>query len=93
MFDLDGATLTALPSAAVEVRSIAKIAGPGSQVFPGEQATETAYKSQPLGRFRVLHLAALSDTRFPDRSAVVLSADSRAGNDGQLQVARSGICT
>ncbi len=88
LFDLDGASFSPLPSAAAEVRAIAKLAGPGSQSFLGAQATETTFKSQPLGRFRVLHLAthAFTDTKFPDRSAVVLSPDPQGGDDGLLQV-------
>jgi CHAT domain-containing protein len=88
VFDLDGATFNPLPSAATEVRAIARLAGPGSQSFLGAEATETAFKSQPLARFRVLHLAthAFIDAKFPDRSAVVLSADPQGIDDGLLQV-------
>ncbi|MDQ2948672.1 MAG: CHAT domain-containing protein, partial [Acidobacteriota bacterium] len=87
VFDLEGASFGALPSAAAEIRAITRIVGPRSRVFLGSAATETAFKSQPLGRYRVLHFAAhaVSDQRFPDRSAVVLAAD-KAGDDGLLQV-------
>jgi len=88
LFDLDGASFNPLPSAAAEVRAVAKLAGPGSRMFVGAQATETTFKSQPLGQFRVLHLAthAFTDIRFPDRSAVVLSPDAQGVDDGLLQV-------
>jgi CHAT domain-containing protein len=88
VFDLDGATFDPLPSAEAEVRTIAKLAGPESRVFLGADATESNFKSQPLGRFRVLHLAthAFTDLRFPDRSAVVLSPDPQGREDGLLQV-------
>lgn len=88
LFDLDGASFNPLPSAASEVRAVAQAVGPGSQVFLGPQATETAFKSQPLGQFRVLHLAthAFTDMKFPDRSAVVLTPDPKAGADGLLQI-------
>ena len=88
MFDLEGATLSPLPSAAAEARAVAKIGGPASQLFLGEGATEAVFKSQPLGNFRVLHLAthAFTDIRFPDRSAILLTPDARTGDDGLLQV-------
>lgn len=87
VFDLEGATFGSLPSAAAEIRAITQIVGPRSRVFLGSSATEAAFKSEPLAKYRVLHFAAhaVSDQRFPDRSAVVLAAD-QGGDDGLLQV-------
>jgi CHAT domain-containing protein len=88
LFDLDGATFDPLPSAGAEVRAIAKLAGSNSRIFLGADATETTFKSQPLGQFQVLHLAthAFTDLKFPDRSAIVLSRDPQGKEDGLLQV-------
>jgi CHAT domain-containing protein len=54
----------------------------------GKDATETAFKKEPLDQFRVLHLAVhgFADTQYPERSALVLAADKESGDDGLLQV-------
>jgi CHAT domain-containing protein len=76
-----------LPWVADEVRSVAEIAGQGSVVLLGENATEAAFKAQPLDRFRTLHLAlhGIADVKVPDRSALVLGKDPKAVEDGLLQ--------
>jgi CHAT domain-containing protein len=86
LFDLSGANIKPLPLVADEVESVAKVAGQGSVVLLGE-ATEAAFKAQPLDRFRTLHLAlhGIADTKIPDRSALVLRNDRKAGQDGLLQ--------
>ncbi len=47
----------------------------------GPDATESKFKSQPLGNFRILHFAVhgLSDPQFPDRAALVWGATPRPG--------------
>ena len=87
LFDLSGANMKHLPWVADEVRSVADIGGPGSVVMLGEGVTEASFKAQPLERFRTLHLAlhGVADTKFPDRSALVLGKDPKAGEDGLLQ--------
>jgi CHAT domain-containing protein len=52
----------------------------------GPDATESKFKSQPLGNFRVLHFAVhgLSDPQFPDRAALVLGRDPNSSDDGPL---------
>jgi len=54
----------------------------------GQQATESAFKKEPLDQFRILHLAVhgFADTQYPERSALVLAPDPKAGEDGLLQV-------
>ena len=54
----------------------------------GASATESGFKKEPLNEFRVLHLAVhgFADPQFPERSALVLGADPKAGEDGLLQV-------
>jgi CHAT domain-containing protein/tetratricopeptide (TPR) repeat protein len=86
--DLSGMALRDLPETREEVREIGKIAGPDAVLLMGKGATETAFKKEPLDRFRVLHLAVhgFADTQYPERSALVLGADSEAGDDGLLQV-------
>jgi CHAT domain-containing protein len=87
LFDLSGAKMKPLPWVADEVRSVADIAGQGSMVLIGEDATEAAFKAQPLDRFRTLHLAlhGIADVKIPDRSALVLGNDPKAVEDGLLQ--------
>jgi len=54
----------------------------------GKDATETAFKKEPLDQFRVLHLAVhgFADTQYPERSALVLGTDPKSADDGLLQV-------
>ncbi len=65
----------------------ASILGPGSVVFVGDAATETALKHEDLSRYEVLHLAAhgFADQKFPERAAIVLLSDPGAGEDGLVQ--------
>jgi CHAT domain-containing protein len=53
----------------------------------GPDATESKFKSQPLGNFRILHFAVhgLSDPQFPDRAALVLGRDPNSTDDGLLE--------
>ena len=53
----------------------------------GPDATESKFKSHPLGNFRVLHFAVhgLSDPQFPDRAALVLGRDPNSSDDGLLE--------
>jgi CHAT domain-containing protein len=86
--DLSGMGLHDLPQTREEVEEIGKIIGPGSVLLLGKDATESAFKNKPLDQFRVLHLAVhgFVDMQFPERSALVLGADPRSGDDGLLQV-------
>jgi CHAT domain-containing protein/tetratricopeptide (TPR) repeat protein len=86
--DLSGMALSDLPETREEVEQIGKLAGPTSILLIGKDATETVFKKEPLDQFRVLHLAVhgFADTQFPERSALVLGADPKTGDDGLLQV-------
>ena len=86
--DLSGMALSDLPETREEVEQIGKIAGPDAVLLMGKNATETAFKKESLDQFRVLHLAVhgFADTQYPERSALVLGADPKAGDDGLLQV-------
>jgi CHAT domain-containing protein len=67
--------LQPLPFAREEIQAGARIAGPDSVLLVDGAATETALKSQPLGDFRMIHVAAhgISDISDPDRAGLVLA--------------------
>jgi CHAT domain-containing protein len=75
-----------LPRARGEGRAMVSRVGGESRLFEGEEATEHALKTTPLGDYRVLHFAAhaLIDEEQPQRSAVVL-APGAAEEDGLVQ--------
>ena len=86
--DFSGMRLQDLPQTREEVEEIGKIVGPDAVILLGKDATETAFKKEPLDQFRVLHLAVhgFADTQYPERSALVLGTDPKSGDDGLLQV-------
>ena len=86
--DLSGIALSDLPQTREEVEKIGKIVGPNAVVLVAKDATETAFKKEPLDQFRVLHLAVhgFADTQYPERSALVMGIDPKSGDDGLLQV-------
>jgi CHAT domain-containing protein/tetratricopeptide (TPR) repeat protein len=86
--DFSGIRLQDLPQTRAEVEEIGEIVGPGAVILLGKDATETAFKKEPLDHFRVLHLAVhgFADTQYPERSALVLGTDPKSGDDGLLQV-------
>jgi len=88
MADLSGMRLQDLPETREEVERIGKIVGRDAVMLLGKDATETAFKREPLDQFRVLHLAVhgFADTQYPERSALVLGTDPKSSDDGLLQV-------
>ena len=88
MADLSGMRLQDLPETREEVERIGKIVGRDAVMLLGKDATETAFKKEPLDQFRVLHLAVhgFADTQYPERSALVLGTDPKSSDDGLLQV-------
>jgi CHAT domain-containing protein len=86
--DLSGFALHDLPQTRDEVQEIGRVVGTDAILLLGKAATETAFKKEPLDQFRILHLAVhgFADTQYPERSALVLGADPRSGDDGLLQV-------
>ena len=54
----------------------------------GTNATETAFKAEPLADFEIIHIAAhgIASAKFPDRAALVLGNDPKSVEDGLLQV-------
>jgi CHAT domain-containing protein len=88
MADLSGMELHDLPQTREEVAEIGKIVGRDAVILLGKDATETAFKKQPLDQFRVLHLAVhgFADKQYPERSALILGTDPKSSDDGLLQV-------
>jgi CHAT domain-containing protein len=86
--ELSGSRLEDLPASRDEVLTIAKIAGPNTELLLGQNATESAFKNRPLSDFRVIHFAAhaAADPQYPDRAALVLGIGSNTTDDGLLQV-------
>jgi len=72
-----GIQLHDLPQTRNEVQGIGKLLGQESVILLGNDATETAFKKEPLDQFRILHLAVhgFADTQYPERSALVLGKD------------------
>jgi len=86
--DVFGTPLEDLPQTRQEVVESDKIMGNEGVLLLGPQATETAFKSEPLEDFKIIHIAAhgFADTQFPERSGLVLGVDPRSHDDGLLQV-------
>ena len=86
--DFSGMRLYDLPQTREEVQNIGRIVGKDAEILLGTSATESTFKKEPLSEFRVLHLAVhgFADPQYPERSALVLGADPKAGEDGLLQV-------
>ena len=86
--DALGTSLYDLPQTREEVLELRKILGNDAVLLLGSDATETAFKSEPLEDFKIIHIAAhgFADTQFPERSGLVLGVDSNSRDDGLLQV-------
>src|SRR5713101_2279087 len=86
--DVFGTALHDLPETREEVLAASKIVGKDSLLLLGPNATETAFKSEPLADFKIVHIAAhgFVDTQFPERSGLVLGVDPASHDDGLLQV-------
>jgi CHAT domain-containing protein/tetratricopeptide (TPR) repeat protein len=86
--DAFGTGVYDLPQTREEVLTISRILGNDSILLLGRDATETEFKSKPLSEFKIVHIAAhgFADTRFPERSGLVLGIDMASHDDGLLQV-------
>ena len=86
--DVFGTPLEDLPQTRQEVVESDKIMGNEGVLLLGSQATETAFKSEPLEDFKIIHIAAhgFADTQFPERSGLVLGVDPNSHDDGLLQI-------
>jgi CHAT domain-containing protein len=87
-FDVTGERLQDVPNTRDEVIAAAQVFGARTKLLLGPDATEAAFKSQPLADFKIIHIAAhgIASPKFPDRAALVLGNDPKAGEDGLLQV-------
>ena len=86
IYDLNATQLRPLPLAVEEAEAVRTAFGAGAtHVLLRDTATEAAVKAQPLGEYRVLHLAAhgIMSTKVPARSAIVLRPSET--EDGLLQ--------
>jgi CHAT domain-containing protein len=86
IYDVNAAQLRPLPLAVEEAEAVRLALGAdASHVLVRDAATEAAVKAQPLGDYRVLHLAAhgIMSTKVPARSALVLRPSET--EDGLLQ--------
>jgi len=89
VYDVSGTHLYRLPASRQEVigadRSLnhPKL----SVLLLDANATESKFKSQPLGNFKILHFAVhgVSSPQFPERAALILGRDPNAIEDGLLQ--------
>lgn len=86
--DTFGTPLYDLPETRDEVLDIKRILHNDGTLLLGPEATETAFKAERLTDFKIIHLAVhgFSDSRFPERSGLVLGVDSATPDDGLLQV-------
>jgi CHAT domain-containing protein len=87
-FDTSGAPRwSAIPQSLAEVNDLANSGLGKPLLLTGDEAAEADLKRLPLSIFRVLHFALHStiDDEFPDRSALVLSANRRNKEDDLLQ--------
>jgi len=88
MSDVFGITLHDLPKTREEVLTASSIVGKDSVLLLGAKATETAFKTEPLADFKIVHIAThgFADTQFPERSGLILGVDPASHDDGLLQV-------
>jgi CHAT domain-containing protein len=86
--EFSGSGLQDLPESRDEVLSIAHLFARDAVVLLGTNATESAFKKEPLSDYGVIHLAvhSIPDPQFPYRASLVLGADPDKGEDGLLQV-------
>ena len=84
---VEGLRLAPLPNAGREARSLERVAGKGSLVLSGADASESTLKEIPLDAFGIIDLVthAVVDEKQPERSAIILAPGS-ANEDGFLQV-------
>ena len=87
VYELAGHPLRNLPNTRDEVIEAGEALGGKSVELLGSNATETAFKKELLGQFKIIHIAAhgIASAQFPDRAALVLGEDSTKRDDGLLQ--------
>ena len=89
LYERSGFSLKPIPYSRAEVEALKKRLGPEKiDAYLGGKASEAAFKRLDLGSYRLIHLAchAISDDRYPFRSALVLAPGGEGDEDGFLQV-------
>jgi len=86
-FDVAGPRFRNLPSTRSEVIAAGQVFRE-KRLLLGPDATEAAFKAQPLANFEIIHIAAhgIASAKFPNRAALVLGSDPKSSEDGLLQV-------
>ncbi len=80
--------LPKLPGSEDEVKALSGMFAGGTTLI-GTAATKAAFESQPLDRFRIIHLSVhgIADPKQPDHAALILRDDPAANQDGYLEPA------
>lgn len=89
LFDPDHPEIMgSLPSVDAEIQNITEILGGRRESLLGANASESAFKSRNLERYRVIHIEShgFADLKFPDRSGLFLGFDHVTSDDGLLQI-------
>ena len=76
-----------LTQTAAEIKAISQLFPNDTVLLEGKRATESALKSQPLENLKFVHFAlhGFSDTKIPERTALLLADDEHSTEDGLLQ--------
>ncbi|HSE42128.1 MAG TPA: CHAT domain-containing protein, partial [Acidobacteriota bacterium] len=71
-----------------EVEGIASLYPQGLKIYLGKDAKESKFRINEISDYNMIHFAthAVIDEEMPRRSMVILSADSKEGTDGILQM-------
>ena len=71
--ELGGTRLQDIPGTRDEVIAVSQLFGE-KRLLLGRNATETAFKAEPLADFEIIHIAAhgIASAKFPDRAALVI---------------------
>ena len=87
VYDAEISALPDLQAASEEATTIGRMFGRRAITLIGDDATESALKRRSAHRTRVLHFAAhaVTSTKYPDRSALILRPEKASSEDGLLQ--------
>lgn len=87
LYESEGLDIPPIPYSVAEANAIRSLAPRYSEIYVGEDASESKVKSLPLDRYRVIHFAThgLISDRWPARSALLLAPGHGSMEDGFLQ--------
>src|SRR6516164_10676086 len=68
-------------------KAVGRLFDSKSVLLMGPDASEAAFKAEPLANFKVIHLAvhSVAAPKYPERAALVLGSDPQNHDDGLLQ--------